>query len=510
MNQRKAGAILSYISMGFNALIGFVYVPMLLMFFSKEQYGLYQLVGSMVSYLTIMDFGLANTTVRYYSRFLSNGTKQEQENLLAISLRLYGIIALLMIIAGIVLLYALIPFYTKTLSPQEIIIAKQVYYVLLINIVVYVVGNIFSAILQAHQKFIFLRSMQLVNIIMQPLLVFIFLHFKASILVLVIIQTLCNTLLFASNVYYAFAKLKVKFILHKWDNKFVKEILFFSFFIFLNVIMDQVYWKTGQVILGAVIGTVSVAVYSVAIQLSMAYMMFSGSMSSVFLPHLSALAAKKDGLAEINKIFLKIGRLQFYIIILVFWGFVLFGRQFIYLWVGDGFKSAYTYTVILMASMMISLIQTTGISILQAKNKHAFRSVLIFILAILNIIISIPLAKIYGGLACALVTGACLLLGQGLILNIYYSKVIGLEIIEFFKQIIKIFVIVLIPTILFSIIINKLSLPLSVLSLLLQIAAYTLFFSLFVWFFAFNDYEKDLFSKPFKGIINILKKCYEK
>ena len=505
MNQRKAGAILSYISMGLNAFIGFVYVPMLLMFFSKEQYGLYQLVGSMVAYLSIMDFGLANTTVRYYSRFLSQGTEHEQENLLAISLRLYSIIAVLMVVAGIVLLYILLPFYTNTLSAQEIIIAKQIYYVLLVNVVVVVIGNIFSAILQAHQRYIFFKGMHLLNITMQPLLVFIFLHFKASILVLVLVQTVCNILLFASNAYYAFVKLKVKIVLHKWDKAFVKEILFFSFFIFLNAIMDQIYWKSGQVILGAVVGTVSVAVYSVAVQLAMAYTAFSTAMSSVFLPHLSVLALKQDGMTEINNIFLKVGRLQFYIIMLVFLGFILFGRQFIYLWVGNSFEPAYIYALIFMFTLIIPLIQNIGISVLQAKNKHAFRAILFVSFAILNIIIAIPLAKLYGAMACAMVTGGCLLLGQGVILNIYYNNVIGLKIIPFFKQIIKIFIIVLIPTILFFLIINKLNFPITVMSIVCQIVIYSLLYAIVVWFFAFNKYEKNLFAQPIKRILRYVK-----
>ena len=79
--------------------------------------------------------------------------------------------------------------------------------------------------------------------------------------------------------------------------------IFFSFFIFLNAILDQVYWKTGQLILGAIVGTVIVAIYSVAIQLIIAYIGFSANVSTVFLPKLSALATQ-DSMDEINAIFL--------------------------------------------------------------------------------------------------------------------------------------------------------------------------------------------------------------
>ena len=65
VNERKAGIVLSYVSMFFSIVIGLIYVPMLLHFLGKEQYGLYQLMGSLIAYMAVMDFGLANTITRY-------------------------------------------------------------------------------------------------------------------------------------------------------------------------------------------------------------------------------------------------------------------------------------------------------------------------------------------------------------------------------------------------------------------------------------------------------------
>ena len=160
--------------MGLNAIIGFVYIPILLMFLSKEQYGLYQLVGSMVAYLAIMDFGLANTTVRYYSQLLAKKDVIGQENLLATMLRLYIGISCLIAILSVVLLYILLPFYTKALSYVELVIAKYVYWIMILNLMVVIPGHIFSAIIQAHEKFVFLKVAHILNIILQPILVFIY------------------------------------------------------------------------------------------------------------------------------------------------------------------------------------------------------------------------------------------------------------------------------------------------------------------------------------------------
>ena len=404
------------------------------------------------------------------------------------------------------MLYVLLPFYTKTLSAADLITAKYVFWIMLFNLAITIPGHIFSAIIQAHEKFIFLRCASLTNIILQPCLVYVILHFKASIVVLVVVQTLCNLSLFLVNAYYSIFKLKARFRLHKWEGKFVKEILFFSFFIFLNAIMDQVYWKTGQLILGAVVGTVVVAIYSVTVQLCMSFMGFSANISNVFLPKLSALAAQED-MQETNAIFLKVGRLQFYIVMLIFWGFVLFGRRFLHLWVGDSFMPAYTYAVILMAALIIPLVQNTGILILQAKNKHAFRAIVFVIIAILNVCISIPLAKEYGALACAWVTAGCLLLGQGLILNVYYAK-LGIKVISFFGHILKIFAAMSLPVGISVWVLSKYSLQPSIFMLASQIFIFTILYGLTMWLLAMNTYEKNLILTPLKNLWRIYEhKC---
>ena len=46
---------------------------------------------------------------------------------------------------------------------------------------------------------------------------------------------------------------------------------------------------------------------------------------------------------------------------------------------------------------------------------------------------SIPLSKYYGGIGAAIGTAFSLILGQGVILNIYYQKKVGINILEFWK-----------------------------------------------------------------------------
>jgi O-antigen/teichoic acid export membrane protein len=323
------------------------------------------------------------------------------------------------------------------------------------------------------------------------------LQFKAEALSVVQVQVVLNVIVIFCNIWYARHKIQIKIHLHSFDGALVKSMFAFSFFIFLNAIVDQVYWKTGQLILGAVSGTAAVAVFSIAVQFSMYYMQFSTAINSVFLPRISRIVAISDDMAEINELFVKIGRLQFLLLGLIITGFIIFGQAFILLWVGDAFLDAYYMSLVLMIPFTIDLIQNLGIVILQAKNKHAFRSILYLIIAMVNVVISIPLAKRYGGLGCAIATGGCLFIGNGIISNIYYHMN-GIKVVQFFKEI----AILSIPIFLTGIggyFVIKLFPIRGWVFFLIGVVLYSILYALMLWLSGLNNYEKQLIRSIIKG-----------
>lgn len=69
INQLKAGAVLSYVAIGLNNIVGLLYTPYMLRMLGQNEYGLYSLVASVVAYLTVLDLGFANAIVRYTAKF---------------------------------------------------------------------------------------------------------------------------------------------------------------------------------------------------------------------------------------------------------------------------------------------------------------------------------------------------------------------------------------------------------------------------------------------------------
>ena len=186
---------------------------------------------------------------------------------------------------------------------------------------------------------------------------------------------------------------------------------------------------------------------------------------------------------------------------LILSGFIVFGRQFINLWAGPGYEDAYIICVLFFISLLIPLIQNLGVTILQARNQMKFRSLLYIGIAVVALAFQIALAKKYGGIGCAVAVAGALLLGQGLIMNIYYSKKQGIIIGKFWKEILKMSIVPIALTIASLFVIRNYyinSWGELAFAILIFCAAYIPLF----WLFSMNKYERDLIKAPIQKIVS--------
>ena len=219
MNQRKAGIILSYVSMFLHILIGFIYVPLLLHFLGKSQYGLYQLMGSVIAYMAVMDFGLSGTITRYYSGYLALEDEKNQANVLALSGIIYSIITVIIIILGGIIYSNLHAIFGASLTIHELIKARQIFLIMLVNIAVTIPSHLFTAVINSNERFIFLRLLSIIQTLLQPFVVVAILHYKADVIGLVLVQTLFNLATIIIKAYYSLVKLETKIKLYTWISR---------------------------------------------------------------------------------------------------------------------------------------------------------------------------------------------------------------------------------------------------------------------------------------------------
>ena len=448
-NQLKAGVVLSYISTAISIVIQLVYMPVMIRLLGKSEYGLYSLVSSVVSYLSLFSLGFTGAYLRFFARFYKNREKLASLN--GMFLTLFSILASVATICGIVLSFFPEQIFGSKLLDSELSKARILMLILVINIAINLISGIFDSIIGAYEQFIFQRIVGIASAIVNPFICLPLLLMGYGSVMLVVVTTGVTIVRFIVNVWFCIYKIQIPVSFHGFQWSLLKEITVFSSFLLLNMIIDQINWNVDKLILGHTNGTEEIAVYGVASQFNSLFMVFSTTISSVFSPRVNLIAAQKvnNYQTEFTKLMARIGRIQWFILGLLTGGFIVFGKYFIvHIFAGEGYEEAYIVALFLVIPILIPLIQNVGIEMQRAINKHQFRSIIYMIIAISNVAISIPLAGKWGAVGAAMGTAFSLLIGNGLIMNIFYHKVLHINMKYFWKEILKTWKGFLIPTIL--------------------------------------------------------------
>lgn len=501
MNQLKAGAALNYVSIILHMVVGLVYTPCMLRMLGQSEFGLYSLAASIIAYLTVLDLGFGNAIVRYTAKFRAEGKQREQEEMFGMFLVLYIGIGLIAMVAGGVLAWNVEGLFSAKMTATEVERTRIMLWLMTFNLAFTFPMSIWGSIMSAYERFVFQRVVSIIRGVLNPIVMVLLLVVGYKAVAMVVVTTIFNVVTLLINWWYCKYKLSIKVRHGQFKWAFLKEVSIYSFWIFLNAIMDRIYWSTGQFVLGIYRGAAAIAVYAVAIQLQSMYMMFSTAISGVFLPKVTAMVAKENNPKAISDLFIRTGRIQYIVMSFILSAFIVLGRPFIELWAGAGYEDAYIIALLFFIPLTVPLIQNLGITILQARNQMKFRSLLYIFIAVGSLGISIPLTKYYGGIGCAVGTATALTLGQIIIMNIYYRSKQGLDIIGFWREIVKMSIAPLIICGLSYIALQNYSITswtsFAIASMLFSVIYLTTFFR-----FSMNSSERDLFVKPLKKIIN--------
>lgn len=449
--QRKVGIVLSYLQMALSIIIGLIYTPIMLKLLGQSEYGLYSTIISVISMLSILSLGFGSGYLKYYARYRAQDDWQSVWKLNGMFLLIFSIIGIVELIIGTILTFNLRLVFKDGLTAKEFETARVLMFMLTINLAISFPASVFNTIITANEKFIVHKTLQMMNTVVTPLMTIPLLLLGAKSIGLVMVTVFLSVITEIFNIVYVLKFLKNKFIFRNFEKGLLANIFAFTCFITINTIVRQVNWNVGKIILGRYVGTSAVAIYSVAFSLYVYYENFSTAISSVCRTKIHLLVNESSDNVKLQRkrlteYFTSIGRLQFLVLGLILTGFIIFGRVFIVdIWVGSEYIKSYHVALLLIASSTVFLIQNLGVDIQRALDKHKFRSIIYVFMAIVNIVLTIVLCRKFNELGAALGTSVSILLVDGVIMNIYYHKKCNLDILFFWKSILRISIGVFLP-----------------------------------------------------------------
>ena len=194
MNQLKAGPALNYVVIVLNMLVGLLYTPYMLRMMGQSEYGLYSLVASVISYLTVLDLGFGNAIVRYTAKFRAEGKVTEQYEMFGMFLVLYIIIGIIALVAGLGLYFNVDSLFGTTMTIEELDKARIMMLFLIFNLAVTFPMSIFGSIITAYERFIFPKTVNILRVLLNTVIMICLLEMGYKAVAMVILQTAFNLL----------------------------------------------------------------------------------------------------------------------------------------------------------------------------------------------------------------------------------------------------------------------------------------------------------------------------
>lgn len=405
----KLSIVLGYIAMFLQCSISIFLTPYILCMLGDSQYGVYKAIGSFIGYLSVLNFGFGDASLRYITIFRTKNEKEKEQEFLSVIFLLTLFFSLLAIMIGLGLYLNLDRIYDGSFTDKEIVEAKKVFLLLIVNIVMAMFNSWFSGIIASYERFSFLKCISIIQYLAKMLLVLALLTRFPYAVTLAVIDCLLTLFIFLGYLYFAFGKLHIHFSVKFGNIKliktpFYKEVLGYSLVVFINLILNQIIWNVDSVIISIRLSTTMVTVASVGSTFSSLFFNFSLIFNSVQVPRFVSMLEKSAGKDEIEGYMKRTLRVQSYVVFLIFFGFCTYGREFIYLWVGKGYEAAFWVALTLMIGLMCSTFLVTGQNLLKAMNRQKFYLSLYAVAFLLNCIITWFVVKLYGIIGASVVT----------------------------------------------------------------------------------------------------------
>lgn len=506
INQIKAGAVVSYITIFFNIISGFIYTPWLIRQLGQSDYALYSLVLSVMTYF-VLDFGMGAAITRFVARFRASGQEHRVKDLLGITVKLYLILDAVIMIA-LVIAYLFLDNIYVNLTPDELEKFKVIFVIAGSMSVLSFPFLPQNGVFTAYERLYALKMFDLIAKIVTVATIVISLLMGGGLYVVVFFNAFVTFAMHLMKfIYITRAEhLRINFRYH--DRGMVKSIFGFSVWVTLATIADRFFFTFIPSLLGIVSNSVQISIFSVAVSVENYVSLFASAFNNLFLPRVNAMVTHKESTEKITDLMIKVGRLQLLVVGTLIVGLTSMGHEFILCWVGKDYEQSYIVLVLFLIPSIVHFTQGIANEMIYATNNVKYRALVYILGSIISIVTTVVLAPRYGAIGAGVGIFLAILLSHVFLMNYIYYKKLYLNVWRYFKECHFAMYIQFIVSGIIGFVIMKVCPVNSLLLFIIKGCIWGVIHLIITWFTILNDYEKDLFTGFIKRFLHktIIKK----
>lgn len=485
MKEKKIALILTYIKMFIGIIIAFGFTPYLIGNLGNNGYGVYILGVSFLGFLSIIELGLGDSVVRF---IIKNKTADKKGHLFFNLFILYFILSVFLILCSWFVYDNLDLIFSSGFDDDEVRQFKSIFFLVVISCVLTLLCSPFTSYLYAKEKFIFIRLVEMVSMVLTVLLIVLVFQFNVSpyeafratfivLLLGVIIKSL-----------YASVFLKLPIEITYFDPSLIKSVSLYALPIFVVVISELIYWKLDNIIIAYTLAPSFIAVYSIGLMFHKYFMAFATSISRLMTPSLIVSMDENSSIDNIVMDIAKIAKLQAFVVFYILFGIISIGKDFIILWIGDSYISAYYIMLLIMIPFSFELIGNLRNTLLQVRGLYWYRATIVIVSSFINVILTFYFIKVSGIIGVAIATSISLVISY-IATHIMLYKKAGFNLKLFYNITFSGYPIVLTLSVVFFVFTLYFDFPVTWGNLIIKSMCFTLVYFISNWFFSFEYYK---------------------
>jgi O-antigen/teichoic acid export membrane protein len=434
LNRLISGGLLRAISLALSIVVALLMMPFVINHLGERWYGLWVIVGSLIGYYGVLDFGLSSACQRFIAKGIHNDEDGTINIVVSSSFLLFSILSLFSVLITFLVLWLSPLFFQQS---EELHTFQTVIIILGIKTAIMFPFMVFHGIISAHLRYDIDSYIEICKLLIRSTLIFLYLTMGYSIITLAIITLITEVIGYlliaiAAKKIYSPLKISYKYI----DKSLFGKLFNYSKFSFIASIGDILRFRIDDLVIAKFIGLASVTHYAIAIQLINYIGQFLTTILGGFLPVFTKYEAQNNDETLKDK-FLLVTEISVFLTLLIVPTVMILGESFIQLWMGEKFTDAYYPLLILGFASILAGCNRVCITVLYAKAKHHYFAKVNIMEGVANLILSVILVQEYGIIGVAIGTAIPTIFVKTFLLPKYSCELLGIPLSIYYRLISK-------------------------------------------------------------------------
>lgn len=401
-----------------------------------EDFGIYNVVGSVVVFLNFLKMALNNATYRYITYEIGSGNSQKLSNVYTMAIKCHLLLAILMVV---IMEIGGLYFLNNKLNipPERLLAANVLFQFCLIQFAIDIVNTPFNSNIIAHESMDFYALVSIVEVLLRLAVVFLIISspfdklitYGGLLVSVSFIVSMCYMLYCKKN--FHDTRIQAKY----WDTSLAKEFCSYSGWSLIVNAADVIAYQCMSIFFNLFIGVIANAALGITNQVSSQTNRFLGSFTQAYQPQIIKSYAANERKYFMNLLF-STAKISYFLMLLISVPLVANITYVLKIWLGDVPPLTPILIIIFIIDSLVESIQTPLVNAVHATGNIRTHQIMMASLKTLAILSMYIVIRLTGNAYYMISTWLIFHVIWSVVRDIYLKRLIDLPLVEFTKEVI--------------------------------------------------------------------------